>query len=382
MPKTVPVTLAPLPISGNEDHDHDGDHAHGDDHADHGPFDINASIMSHNMPYPAWDPAHTGAIIVFDLGTHSAMKYKKYVDNPAYAKKLEGVDGSAYMDWATEIAESPVTDFRYVGHQDSIEANKLAKIMAYTDSKAPIVFPKALSFVNNQIFFGTFALLAFFLIVGVFCRRKPDQVQPQGRIQNFMETFVIYLRDEVIKPAIPHHYKPFVAFLVSMFFIILVVNLFGLIPGTGTMSGNIGMTCAWASIVFLAMLFFGIKEQGFVKFWINLVPIHFSWGMSPVWLLLLVIELMGLIIKPIALAIRLFANMFAGHTVLLVFLSLGFIVVAQDPEAKGLGALLGVSGWLFGIAFHAMEVLVAFIQAYVFTMLASMFIGMSIHPEH
>ena len=379
MPKTVPVTLAPLPISGNDGHDHDGDHAHGDDHAhDHGPFDINASIMSHNMPYPAWDPAHTGAIIVFDLGTHSAMKYKKYA-KPEYAEKLKDVDGSAYLDWAKEIVETPHTDFRF--DRSSLEANQLAKVMAYTDSKVPVVFPKALSFVNNQIFFGTFALILFALVVGVFCRRKPDQVKPEGRIQHFMETMVIYLREEVIKPAMPHHYKPFVPFLVSMFFIILVVNLFGLIPGTGTMSGNIGMTAAWASIVFLAMIFFGMKEQG-PKFWINLVPIHFSWGMSPVWFLLLIIEMLGLVIKPVALAIRLFANMFAGHTVLLVFLSLGFIVVSQDADAKGLGAILGISGWLFGIVFHAMEVLVAFIQAYVFTMLASMFIGMSIHPEH
>ena len=381
MPKTVPAKLATLPIAGEDGHDHgDGAHSH-DDHGDHGAFNIGDSIMSHNMPYPAWDPLHGSPIIVFDLGTHAAMKYKKYT-KPEYAKKLKDVDGSAYVDWATEIAESPVTDFRYKDHQDSIEAGTLAKIMAYTESKVPVVFPRSMSWVNNQIFFGTFALLLFFVVVGLFCRRKPDQVQPQGRIQNFMETFVIYLRDEVIKPAIPHHFQPFVPFLVSMFFIILVVNLFGLIPGTGTMSGNIGMTCAWASIVFLAMLFFGIKEQGFVKFWINLVPIHFSWGMSPVWILLLVIELMGLIIKPIALAIRLFANMFAGHTVLLVFMSLGFIVISQDGSATGLASILGISGWLFGVVFHAMEVLVAFIQAYVFTMLASMFIGMSIHPEH
>ena len=129
------------------------------------------------------------------------------------------------------------------------------------------------------------------------------------------------------------------------------------------------------------MLFFGMKEQGF-KFWINLVPVHFSWGMSPVWLLLLIIEMLGLVIKPVALAIRLFANMFAGHTVLLVFMSLGFVVISQDPSATGLAQILGVSGWLFGCVFHFMEVLVAFIQAYVFTMLAAMFIGMSIHPEH
>jgi len=104
--------------------------------------------------------------------------------------------------------------------------------------------------------------------------------------------------------------------------------------------------------------------------------------MSPVWLLLLVIELMGLVIKPAALAIRLFANMFAGHTVLLVFLSLGYIIIAANPESPGLAVGLKGFGWFLALLFHAMEVLVAFVQAYVFTLLAALFIGMSIHPEH
>ena len=124
-----------------------------------------------------------------------------------------------------------------------------------------------------------------------------------------------------------------------------------------------------------------MKEQG-LKYWINLVPIHFEWKMSPVWFILLIIELMGLVIKPMALAIRLFANMFAGHTVLLIFLSLGYIILKETPDAVGLSLGLKTLGFGLAVAFHAMEVLVAFIQAYVFTLLAAMFIGSSIHPEH
>jgi F-type H+-transporting ATPase subunit a len=112
------------------------------------------------------------------------------------------------------------------------------------------------------------------------------------------------------------------------------------------------------------------------------VPIHFSWAMSPVWILLLLIELLGLALRPFALAVRLFANMFAGHTVLLVFLSLGYVILSQAPESRGLAAGLQVTGFFLAIGFYAMEILVAFIQAYVFTMLSAMFIGMSIHPEH
>nr|MBA3845104.1 F0F1 ATP synthase subunit A [Planctomycetota bacterium] len=122
-------------------------------------------------------------------------------------------------------------------------------------------------------------------------------------------------------------------------------------------------------------------EQG-PKYWINLVPIHFTLAMSPIWLLLLVIEVLGLVIRPFALAIRLFANMFAGHTVLLVFLSLGYVVIAQSHDSTVLATGLGITGFFFATAFYAMELLVAFVQAYVFTMLSAMFIGMSIHPEH
>jgi F-type H+-transporting ATPase subunit a len=147
------------------------------------------------------------------------------------------------------------------------------------------------------------------------------------------------------------------------------------------MSGNIGVTAAWALVVLLCMLLFGMKEQG-LKYWVTLVPIPFTWALSPIWLLLLVIEASGLLIKPVALAIRLFANMFAGHTVLLVFLSLGYVLIAKQPEGTFIAGSLAVFGWLLAVVFHFMELLVAFIQAYVFTMLAALFIGSSIHPEH
>ena len=147
------------------------------------------------------------------------------------------------------------------------------------------------------------------------------------------------------------------------------------------MSGNIGVTGGFAVVILLMMLGYGMKAQG-AKFWITLVLIHFTWALSPIWVLLLLIELLGLVIKPFALAVRLFANMFAGHTVLLVFLSLGYVIVAQAPASTGLATGLGITGFVLAVGFHAMEILVAFIQAYVFTMLSAMFIGASIHPEH
>ena len=369
----------------DHDHAHDGDaahshgaeaHGHGDaGHAaggHHHPFDIMGVILHHNMPYPAWEPIHGVSLITFDLGTYAAINYEALSHEPGFAT----ADGSEYQDWAVQVAGTK--DFRY---SESLDSTQLAKAMVVADSHSIVTLPKALSFLNQQTFFGTVALMLLFLVLGVFAKRKPDQLKPASRIQHFFESIVMYLRDEVVRPSFHHGADKWLPFVSTVFFMILAVNLFGLVPGTGTMSGNIGVTGAWAAIILVLMLVCGMKEQG-PKYWINLVPIHFTLGMSPVWLLLLVIELMGLVIKPAALAIRLFANMFAGHTVLVVFLSLGYIIVAANPESTGLGMGLKTFGWLLALAFHAMEVLVAFIQAYVFTLLAALFIGMSIHPEH
>jgi F-type H+-transporting ATPase subunit a len=89
-----------------------------------------------------------------------------------------------------------------------------------------------------------------------------------------------------------------------------------------------------------------------------------------------------LVIKPSVLAIRLFANMLAGHTVLLVFLSLGFIIYSSNPDQMGMAAGLGAASWVIGVAFYALELLVALIQAYIFTLLSAVFIGSCIHPSH
>lgn len=354
------------------------DHGSASDQAGHGAgghhaFDMGGAILHHNMPYPAWEIFHGSPIITFDRGLYAAINYATISRGEHFAD----ADGTPYRTWAEEVASKP--DFRY-DHRD-LEAPQLAKAMAAVDQHSYVTFPQALSVVNQQTFFGTVALLLLFLVLGVFFRRGRDQLAPGNRVQHCLEAVVLYLRDEVARPNIHHGADRWNVFLSTLFLMILAINLFGLVPGTGTMSGNIGVTAAWATVILFCMLFFGMKEQG-ARYWINLVPIPFSWPLSPVWFLLLLIELMGLIIKPAALAIRLFVNMFAGHTVLLVFLSLGYIIYTQSAESVALATGLKGFGWILAIAFHAMEVLVAFIQAYVFTLLSALFIGMSIHPEH
>jgi F-type H+-transporting ATPase subunit a len=346
--------------------------AHGGSEAHHDAFDIGTAILHHNMPYPAWEPVHGKPLITFDLGTYAAMNLGHLSEDPAF----KDADGSRFSSWAGEVAAH--RDFRY---GENLQPEALAKAMALAEAKSVVAFPKALSWVNQQIFFGSLAMVLLFAVVAVFFHRKPEQVRPANRVQSALEAIVLYFRDTVVEPCFHGHGSAWTPFFVSIFLMILSVNLIGLIPGTGTLSGNIGVTGGFAAVVLLMMLGLGMKEQG-PKFWVTLVPIHFTWALSPIWLLLLVIELLGLVIKPFALAVRLFANMFAGHTVLLVFLSLGYVIAAQSPQSTGLATGLGITGFVLGVGFHAMEILVAFIQAYVFTMLSAMFISASIHPEH
>lgn len=312
--------------------------SHDDAHsgAHHAPFSMKAALEHHNGPYPAIEWVHNKPILIFNAEKYATLKAKH-------------------------------------GEVHSAE---------YWSDQALMTMPSPLSFFNNQTFFGTIALLLMFLLIGVFAKRKPEQEVPQGRVQNLLEAIVKFIRDEVVRPNI-HHGEKWTAHIVCLFLAILSFNLMGLIPGGGTASGNPGVTTGFAVTTLLTMLFFGMKEQGVAAYWVNLVPVSFTF--NPIglftWVLLAIIELMGLLIKPTALAIRLFANMFAGHTVLLAFTSLGFLLQASGAN-DFMTTSLGVAGFFFAVAIYFLELLVALIQAYVFTLLSSVFIGMSVHPEH
>jgi F-type H+-transporting ATPase subunit a len=350
---------------------HEGGHA----------FVFTDALAHHNLPYPAWEPIHGKPLLIFDALTYTLGNLEVLVAEPAF--KTTAPDAQQ-LAWANEYcAKHPdiVNYDAFEGISNRDIGPHLATAMAVADGKAVLgSFPRALSWVNQQIFFGTVALVLLTLVVAVLFRRRSTQVLPSNRVQQGLEAITLYFRDNIVEPSFHGHGSAWTPFFVSIFLMILSINLMGLIPGTGTMSGNIGVTGAFATMILLMMLGCGMAAQG-PKYWITLVPIHFSWPMAPVWVLLLIIELLGLALRPFALAVRLFANMFAGHTVLLVFLSLGYVIMAQGGS-KGLAVGLHATGFLLAVGFHAMELLVAFIQAYVFTMLSAMFIGASIHPEH
>jgi F-type H+-transporting ATPase subunit a len=202
---------------------------------------------------------------------------------------------------------------------------------------------------------------------------------PRGRVWNLFEAFLVFIRDQIARPAIgKHDADRFVPFLWTIFFFVLFCNLIGMLPWTGTPTGAMGTTLALALVTFGVVVGSGMAKLGPVNFWKAQVP-HMDLP-KPIAMivvpLIFVIEVVGLLIKHFVLAVRLLANMFAGHLVLSVIL--GFIAAALPPllwwgvmPASVLGA----------VALNMLELLVAFIQAYIFTFLSGLFIGMAVHPH-
>jgi F-type H+-transporting ATPase subunit a len=190
--------------------------------------------------------------------------------------------------------------------------------------------------------------------------------RPRG-FANGMEAMVLYLRNEVILPNIGHHGERYVPYLLSLFFFILFANLLGLIPYGSTATGNISVTATLAIITLLVTEVSGMRALGAgyfhtVFYWNKDLPVLMR---VPMFLLMTPVELISKLTKPFALTIRLFANMTAGHIVVLAFI--GLIFTFKLP--------IGIAPLLMAVAIMILEIFVSFLQAYIFTLLTSVFIG-------
>jgi F-type H+-transporting ATPase subunit a len=244
------------------------------------------------------------------------------------------------------------------------------------------------------------------LIVTVAVRRylRQDRLVPSG-FMNALEFIVEYIRDEIVRPNVGNKWvDTWTPLLLTLFLFILVANLIGLVPifevlllvnhyilhqpadsfvsqvvhGGATPTGNFNVTAGLATVTFVAIIIAGTRAHGFVKHWKNMVP-H---GVNPVvtWALLIPIEIIGMFVRPFALTMRLAANMTGGHIAILAILSFVFIFAQQFGPAAGVG--VGVFSLATATAISVLEVIVVFVQAYVFTLLTAVFIGMAIHAHH
>jgi len=186
-----------------------------------------------------------------------------------------------------------------------------------------------------------------------------------------------WIRDEMVHPAMGKELgNKFLPYFLCVFFFILFMNLMGLAPFAATPTASIFVTGALALTTFVAMLVCGMWVQGPLAFWKNLVP-HVP---APLWPLMFVVELVGLLVKPFALMIRLFANMSGGHMVVLSFMGLIFFMGELWGPAGAWGASpLGVG---FAVFIMIIEGFVALLQAFIFTQLSILFVNASVHPEH
>ncbi|MEX2114397.1 MAG: F0F1 ATP synthase subunit A [Pirellulales bacterium] len=202
---------------------------------------------------------------------------------------------------------------------------------------------------------------------------------PRGRLVNLLESMVVFIRDEVARPAIgKHDADRFLPYLLTVFFFIVGCNLFGLLPWAGSATGALATTGALAIATFGVVVFSGMAKLGPIHFWLAQVPHMDLPGPMAVLLkpMIFVIEVIGLCIKHFILAMRLLANMMAGHLVLVVILT--FITASAGSMAWYAVTPASVLGL---VALSLLELLVAFIQAYIFTFLSALFIGMAVHPH-
>ena len=189
--------------------------------------------------------------------------------------------------------------------------------------------------------------------------------------QNAVEPVITFVRDEVAKPNLGHRYLTFLPYLLTVFFFILINNIFGLIPGSANVTGNIAFTVVLGVISFII-----ITVNGNSHYWGHIFNPPVPGGIKPI---LVLVEVLGVFTKPFALIIRLFANMLAGHIIIICLVSLIFIF----------GGLNAAIGWgfspisiAFSVFIYLIEILVAFIQAFIFTNLTAVFIGQAIENNH
>jgi F-type H+-transporting ATPase subunit a len=272
----------------------------------------------------------------------------------------------------------------------------------------PTVMGIDFSVTKHVLMLWIVAALLFVIITWMvrrYTRERADNLVPSGSM-NALEAIVEFIRDAIVLPNVGRKWvRAWTPLLLTLFLFILGANVIGLIPafdviglvnhsvlhlpeeaflsrvihGGTTATGNFNVTAALATITFVAIIVAGARAHGFVQHWVNMVPKGMPW---PIYFLLIPIEIMGMFVRPFALTMRLAANMTGGHIALLAILSFVFIFAELFGRAiagVGVGLLLSVP---LAVGISALEIIVVLVQAYVFTLLTAVFIGMAIHAHH
>ncbi|MGH9041491.1 MAG: F0F1 ATP synthase subunit A [Acidimicrobiia bacterium] len=223
----------------------------------------------------------------------------------------------------------------------------------------------------------------FMTVTFTVAARRVQTVPHKKGVVALLEVALVFVRDDIVYPWLgAERGRRYMPFFWTLFFFILFSNAIGLFPfpfnpWERTATGNLAVTAALAIMVFLLIQMAGMRQHGYVRYWINLVP-----GGTPaiLWPLVWVIEFIGLFTKPFALTVRLFANMTGGHAILLVLF--GFLYGTAHANKGLIGIPSTVASFAFVLFIMLFEVLVALIQAYIFTVLTAIFLSLAVAEEH
>jgi F-type H+-transporting ATPase subunit a len=312
-------------------------------------------------------------LLAMPLVTHGALAQQRPVERPAAAADSMRPVGDHAM---SEEAKKVDIILPHISDGDEIDVpwfNSTGFRVVHLPHWAPVMiggYALDLSPTKHVVMMIIAALIACVVLIGAARaqhRRTSEGKAPKG-LANSIEATVLYLRNEVILPNVGPHGERFVPYLLSVFFFILFANLLGLVPYGSTATGNISVTATLAIIAFLVIEVAGMRALGknyinTVFYWPHEMPV---WGRLLMTTIMTPVEILGKFTKPFALAIRLFANMTAGHVMVLALISIvftfGSVLIGIAPVAMAVGIML-------------LELFVALLQAYVFTLLVSSFIG-------
>jgi F-type H+-transporting ATPase subunit a len=337
-------------------------HEKSESHAE-GKFNAGEMIMEHVVDNHEWHVAEIGSLhITIPLPVILLYNGKLY----AFSSSRFHNETHSYLGFKLEPEGPHKGKIVYAGEN------------GHSAPGGPQVYDFSITKIVLAILMSSFLLILIFVSVARAYTRNRDKA-PSG-IQSLLEPLIIFIRDDIAKSSIGEKkYEKFMPFLLTVFFFIFFNNLFGLIPffpGGANVTGNIAVTLVMAVFTFVITTINGNKH-----YWVDIVntPGVPWWLKLPV-PLMPVVEIIGIITKPFVLMIRLFANITAGHIIVLGFISLIFIF-GEMNAAVGYG--VSVFSVAFMIFMNLLELLVAFIQAYVFTLLSALYFGLAtIEPEH
>ncbi len=320
-------------------------------------FDLKEMIFSHVLDSYDWH--------LFTVGEHHYS-----IPLPVIVKSQ---DRGWFVFSSSKLAHGESYEGFHISHEEAYKG-KIVEASVSGENIRPL----DLSFTKNAASICLASVILVLLFVSLASGYKKDPFSPRRGFAGSLEMLTLSILNDVIKPCVGVEYRRFAPYLLTAFFFIFFNNLLGLIPivpGGANVTGNISITFVLAMFTFMITNLYGSKEYWKEIFWPD-VP---TWLKVPIPIMPF-IELLGIFTKPFALMIRLFANMLAGHIVILVLVSLIFIFSIMVGPAVATG--VSVVSVAFSVFMLLLDVLVSFIQAYVFTMLSSIFIGMGRVQHH